>query len=685
MARIVIVGGGFAGAQCARTLSRALSGSGGEVVLFSRENHLVFQPLLAEVVGASLNDEDVMAPLRQMLPRVRCRTEEVVSIDLGRKEIEYCAFDEQHHRLSYDHVVLACGNVVNLGMVPGMADHAFPLKTIGDAMAIRAHVMDRLEQADVCDQPERRRWLLSFLVVGGGYSGVETAGEINDLVRSSRRFYRNIRAEDISVSVIHSRDQLLPEIGPSLREFARAKMEKAGIRVVLNARAAVATPEGVGLVGGQFLPGATIVCTIGTATAPIIEHLDGAAKDKGRLLTEPDMRLRGHADAWAVGDCAQILNAHDGQPSPPTGQFAEREGRQAAQNIVRTLRGEPTVAFRFKPLGQLCSIGGHTAVVELFGRRMSGFLAWFLWRGVYLFKLPTWSRRLKVGFDWAWQLLFPRDVAYVKPDQTDRVSRAYYKPGDYVFHQGDPATNFYVIETGEAEVVRETQDGGGVPAAVVLGPGSFFGEMALLEDEKRSAGVRARSALELTVIGRTVFNQISGSLGPLRELLLATIQRRRELDFWQRLPAAREILQKLPLAEFIEPAPQPLLGPDQTLEATFAVFDAHDLDIAYVSGDGKRLDGLVTRSDLFRALNVGCTREAPVRQFMCKDPVVVTPQDTTATAAATLRDQGLKWVPVVTDNESRSIAGCVRAQALITRVFHDLPCEPLAKAPENAA
>src|SRR5574341_1517550 len=227
--RIVIIGGGFAGVKCAKTLRKKLPLDQYEIVIFNRENHMAFHPLLAEVAGASINPESVAAPLRQMLPHVSCRTEAVQRIDLDHNYVEYESHDGHRRQLAYDHVVIACGGAVNLGMVPGMADHAFPLKTIGDAMALRAHIMQQLEKAEVCDEAARKRWCLSFIVVGGGYSGVEAAGEINDLVRDSLRYFHNIRPEDIVVTLVHSRDQILPEIGTNLREFARVKMQQAGV------------------------------------------------------------------------------------------------------------------------------------------------------------------------------------------------------------------------------------------------------------------------------------------------------------------------------------------------------------------------------------------------------------------------------------------------------------------------
>ncbi|ETW94592.1 MAG: hypothetical protein ETSY1_34180, partial [Candidatus Entotheonella factor] len=555
--RLVIVGGGFAGSTCAKTLRKHLSTKDCEIVLFNRENHMVFHPLLAEVAGASINPDAVAAPLRQMLPTVQCRTEEVQHIDLDASVIAYQGYDDQPRTMTYDHLVLACGSAVNLGTVPGMSDHALPLKTIGDAITLRLHIMQLLEKAEVCDDDTLKRHYLSFIIVGGGFSGVEVAGEINDLLRGTHRFFHNISDEDLSITVVHSRDQLLPEITPSLRDFAKTKMERAGMRVALNARVQYVTPEGVGLADGQFLHGATVVCTVGNTIPSVLERLDGP-KERNRLMTQPDMRLVGCDNAWAIGDCAHIINAYDREPSPPTGQFAERQGRQAADNIVRARRGEPTQPFRFKPLGQLCAIGAHSAVAELFGLRLSGFPAWFLWRGVYLFKLPSWARRAKVGFDWAWDLVFPRDLAHSRTDPTERVSTAHYRPGNDIIRQGEPALNFYILVHGEVEVIRTNMDSGETTQLGILGPGDFFGEMALIDERPRSATIRALTPVEVLVMGKNLFSSISNALAPFRHVIAEAIKRRGGA-LWQRMPMAREILEPQPLSTFLEPCEiQPL-------------------------------------------------------------------------------------------------------------------------------
>ncbi|NIX58834.1 MAG: FAD-dependent oxidoreductase, partial [candidate division Zixibacteria bacterium] len=498
--KIKIIGGGFAGVKCALTLRKKLKRDEADIILYNSENYMVFQPLLAEVVGASISPEPVAVPLRQMLPGVYCRTEDILSIDVDNNLVEYLGNQGKRGQMHFDHLVIACGSSVNLGMIPGMADHAYPLKTVGDAVALRYHVMQQMENAEIAEDVYNRRWYLSFVIVGGGFSGVEVAGEINDLVRDTRKFFRNIPKEEIKVTLVHSRDQLLPEVSSKLRDFTRVKMEQAGINVVLNKRVSHVTPQGVGFDDGITIDGATIVCTVGNATSPVIQKLD-APKERGRLVTEPDMRVEGHHDLWAVGDCAYIINSYNDEPCPPTGQFAERQGRQAAMNIVREIRGKETKPFYFKPLGQLCAIGGHNAVAEFLGFHISGFVAWFLWRSVYLFKLPTFSHRLKVGFDWAWEIFYSRDLAHPKADLTERVGKSHFQPGDYVFKEGDPSNNFYVIESGEVEVVR----GAGTDdekVLAILGEGDFFGEMALIDNRYRSSAVRARTELEVTVMGK---------------------------------------------------------------------------------------------------------------------------------------------------------------------------------------
>lgn len=669
-ARVIILGGGFGGVKCARLLRKLLPVSEYEIVLFNRENHMVFHPLLAEVAGAALQPKDVAAPLRQLLKNVWCRTEEVLNIELDKSQIEYESHDSTRRKLKYDQLVIACGNNVNLALVPGMDDHAFPLKTVGDALALQAHIMEQMEKAEVCDNIERKRFYLSFIVVGGGFSGVEVAGEINDLVRRSLKFFRNIKDEHVSVTIVQSRDQLLPEVSPTLREFARHRMEESGVTVLLNSSAARATPQGITLKDGRLIFGNTIVCTIGTTTSPLIQRLN-LAKQHGRLVTEPDMSLPAYSNVWAIGDCAAIVNYHDGSLSPTVAQFAERQGKQVARNIRARLAGQATESFKYKMMGQLCAIGGHKAVAELMGIRLSGFIAWFLWRGIYLSKLPSFSQQIKVGIEWLCDLIFPRTLAYLKADRSRRVSRAFHAAGDIVIHEGESGSEFFIIEEGNVEVLKNV--GGKLEVVAVLGPGDFFGEAAVLEHKPRNATVRARTDLELTVLGSSVFSQISSSLGPLRDAIIKAAKRR--TNIWKNLHEIRHVLDNIPLDPLIEALPHAPLLPDTHIAEAISLINKRRLDFCFVTDNNHHLLGLVSRSDLLRAIEVaaalpeGSELKICVKDIMVKEPVAITMSETAALAVMTMREHGFKTLPIIASRENKLLKGYVRIENIMDSII----------------
>jgi NADH dehydrogenase len=677
--RVVIIGGGFAAVQFAKTLRDKLRPSDGEILLFNRENHMVFHPLLADVAGASINPDAAAAPLRQMLPGVGCRTERVQRIDLQASEIEFDDGNGVLTRLHYDHLLIACGAESNLGIIPGMTEHAFAFKVMRDAIDLRQHVVRQMEQAEASSDPDRRRWFLNFIVVGAGFSGVEVAGEINELVRSSTRFYHNFHKEDVVVTLVHSQDQILPEVAPKLREFARKKMEKAGITILLNARAVAATHEGIELNNGRKLPGATIVCTIGTAIGPLVQNLD-VPKEHGRIRTVPEMRIEGQANAWAVGDCALVLNAFDNKPSPPTGQFAERQGRQAALNLVRVLRGEPTRPFRFKALGQLCSIGGYSAVAEMLGMRISGFLAWLLWRGVYLFKLPTWSRRIKVALDWSWDVLFPRDLSFLSTDSTQNVTHSYYLPGDYIHRQGELARTFSIIDEGEVEALKITEQNPEPQVVAVLSKGDFFGEATLVGDHPHETSVRARTAVRLTQIGSGLFSQLAGASAPLRDLLSRTLSRRSG-DFWRRLPLAKSLLSDESLASLLDPLPAKSLSKETTFADAVAALNESPAGGLLILDEKQRLWGTLDRNDLYDMIariavippeSRGDITRRKLSELLLGNSLYVSLDDSILVATATMLDHGISWLPVIRRKDDLQPVGYLRGARIGNRIIQKL-------------
>lgn len=677
--RVVIIGGGFAAVQFAKTVRRKLQCFQCEILLFNRENHMVFHPLLADVAGASINVDAAAAPLRQMLPGVGCRTERVQRIDLRSSEIEFEDANGALARLHYDHVVIACGAESNLGIIPGMSDHAFAFKVMRDAVELRQHIVRQMEFAEAATESDIRRWHLSFIIVGAGFSGVEIAGEINELVRSSTRFYRNFRKEDVVVTLIHSQDQILPEVAPKLRDFARKKMEKAGITMMLKKRAVAATHQGVELNDGRMLPGATVVCTIGTATSPIVQSLD-VPKERGRIRTTPEMRIEGQTNAWAIGDCAYIINTFDNKPSPTTGQFAERQGRQAALNLIQVLNGEPTRPFRFKVLGQLCSIGGYQAVAEMLGVHVSGFLAWLMWRSVYLFKLPTWSRRVKVALDWSWDLLFPRDLSFLNTDSAERFTHAYYRPGDFICRQGELARTFSVIEEGQVEVLHADDETSEPNVIALLGKSDFFGEAALLGNRPHDASVRARTAVRVVQIGSALFSQIAGSFAPLREVL-SRAATRRSGDFWRRLPLAKSLLERESIASFMDPLPAAHLSKETTLaDAVQALNNSASGELLVLDENG-RLWASFDRYTLYHVIaRIAITGEAThenvtqqkLGDLLLGDPICVALDDSTLVASATMLDHAVSWLPVVQSKDDLKPVGRLRGDSISRRLFENI-------------
>ncbi|MBX9665989.1 MAG: FAD-dependent oxidoreductase [Candidatus Obscuribacterales bacterium] len=677
--RIIIVGGGFAGVKCARTLTKLLPRDT-ELILFNQENHMVFHPLLAEVVSAAVQPKDVGAPLRQLLKDVRCRTEDVTGIDLDKKQVFYEAYDGQIRSMNFDHCVLTCGNTVNLSLVPGMDEHAFPLKTIGDALALQSHLMEQMEKAEVCEDPSRRAWYLSFVIVGAGFSGVEVAGEINDLVRSSRKFFRNIKEDEIKVTVVHSGAQILPEVSSNLRDFAKQKMEQAGVSFRLNSRATMATHEGLRIEDGSVVHGGTVVCTIGTTTQHLIAGLN-IPKERGRLLTEPDMSLPGHPDIWALGDCGAVVNSLDGQYCPPVAQFAERQGAQAAHNIARRLSGEKTHPFRYKTQGQLCSIGGHSAVAEIQGLRISGFIAWFLWRGIYLMKLPSLTQQIKVGIEWMCDLIFARTLAHLKADRTKRLGKAHYGAGDFVFKCGDSATDFYVIERGEVEILRHRADGS-LQCEAVLGAGDFFGESSLLDSTCRSHSVRAKTELVCMVLGRNVFTQISSALIPVRDAIAKASLKR--TGMWHNVPDVRAILESMTIESMMESLPMPPIPMDSCVEEVIIKMNQTGADLCCIVDNVGELAGIITRSDLVRALEKAPLADPdvdlPVTDIMVMNPISLAINEPLAVAVSSMRDRDLKQIPIVDTSKLKRPIGRVRIEKIIEYVLTEMTSRRHSKA-----
>jgi len=414
--RIVIVGGGFAGVTLAQSLEHQLP-AGVEIVVLSADNHLVFTPMLPEVVGRTISPLHVVAAGRQLTRRTQWREARVSRIDRETNEAHYFRQDGTATSIGYTHLVLACGAAADLELIPGLAARGHALKTVMDAIVMGNDLIGNFEAATTETEPEQRQRLLTVVVIGGGFSGVEVAGHLADLMRAMHRFYPELQEQTPHVVLLHKGKHLLPELRhESLSKFTLQKLRKNGIKVRLETAAKKVDAAAVHLTSEERIETGLVVCTVGTETHPLIKGL-GLLLQKGRLATDPDMKVKGTANLWALGDCSLVLNAHDGHPCPATAQFAVQQATQLAENLKKTWRGGTTKPFNFRPRGLLASIGHRNAVAVIYGVKLSGFFAWLLWRGIYLAKLPTFSRKLEVAMNWAVSIPFPPNIVQLRLPQ----------------------------------------------------------------------------------------------------------------------------------------------------------------------------------------------------------------------------------------------------------------------------
>jgi NADH dehydrogenase len=414
---IVILGGGFAGMTTAQNLEDVFGADRSvSFTLVSETNALLFTPMLAEVAGSSLEPSHISTPLRTSLRRTQVVRGKVSEVELESRKIRIAAEGGETRELAYDHIVFALGAVSNYLGMQNVEQLAFDFKSLLDAIRIRNHVIDMFEQADRETDTEVRREMLSFVIAGGGFAGVELAGALNDFSRGILADYPNINPEDVQVVVVHARDRILPELSESLGRYAQESMALRGVTFRLNCRLSDCRPGNVVLSDGE-IRSRTLVWTAGTAPNPLLKTLPVETDRRGAVIVESTMAVAGHAGVWAVGDCAALKDGKTGNPCPPTAQFALREARTLARNIRASIQGRALQPFHFDSLGALCVVGHQTACAELtvpFARQKSmrfrGLLAWLLWRGIYLGKLPGLERKVRVLTDWVIELFFPRDI-----------------------------------------------------------------------------------------------------------------------------------------------------------------------------------------------------------------------------------------------------------------------------------
>ena len=443
---IVILGGGFAGIGVLKKLQKKFQNdSDVEITLVSKDNFILFTPMLPEIVSGMIETRHIVTPVREFCKKAKYFEANIKSIDFDNKKVDISHIigrytskkgqqgdkdnDNFHeHTLNYDYLVIALGSENNFFGNKDIENNSFTMKSIDDAIALRNHIIRILEQANIeQDNHDLRKSLLTFVVVGGGFSGVETVGSVNDFVRDTiRQYYPNIYMTDVRIILVSATDKILEQIDEGLGKFALEKLEENGVEFIMNSKVKGATKEKAILDNNTEIPCYTIIWTAGVTQNDLIANLNCEHGKGHRILANNYLEVKNYEnEVYALGDCASVTDPQTGNPYPPTAQHAIRQSDIVADNIMLSIyakrRGKEKLEenkkkkFNYKTKGMMAQIGKRTGVAILFGKiKLHGFLAWWLWRTYYLANLPTIKKKLKVIGDWTSDVLFKPDVSQVQ-------------------------------------------------------------------------------------------------------------------------------------------------------------------------------------------------------------------------------------------------------------------------------
>ncbi|MGZ8630677.1 MAG: NAD(P)/FAD-dependent oxidoreductase [Actinomycetota bacterium] len=425
---VVIVGGGAAGLTAARHLQGPLRRANHRLTLISPENVFLYQSILPEAAGGTLEPRHVVVPLRSALRHARVVVGEVDRVDTQARVVHVYGVDGDAFEVPYDQLVLAPGSRSRTLPIPGLAERGIGFKTLGEAILLRNHVLSRLEAASQRPARDpRRRAALTFVFVGAGYAGVEALAELEDLARWAVKRIPDLNPDEDRWILVEARDAILPEIGARLGTYAARELTRRGIEIRLGTRLESIEGGVVRLSDGETFPAETLVWTAGVRPEPLAALSGLPTDEEGRLRVDSALRVEGHGGViWAAGDAAAVPDLESGGLCPPSAQYATRQGKRLAANVEAVLAGREPEPFRFRALGALCSLGRYKGVAVVMGVPLRGFPAWFVARTYHLLQLPTLNRKVRVVLDWTLSLFFPRDVAALGSlqDPTQAFERA---------------------------------------------------------------------------------------------------------------------------------------------------------------------------------------------------------------------------------------------------------------------
>jgi NADH:ubiquinone reductase (H+-translocating) len=409
---VVIVGGGFGGAAAARELERVMPKQSARLVLVNETNFALYTPFLPEAAAGTLEPRHVVTPLRDILKRTYLRLGAIVGHDPERKTVTLRAKYGETEKLPYDQLLLSLGSVSRVLPVPGLAEHAVGFKSLGDAIYLRNHVVETLEEANATEDPARREALLTYVFVGGGYAGLEALAELQDFAADAMDRYPRARLHGMRWVLVEAMDRVLPEIDRQLADYALRELRGRGIDIRLETTLEEVGPDSARISTGEVLPTRTVVWTAGVKPQPILKELNVPLDERGRIPVDSHLRVPGMDSVWAIGDCAAAPDPRGGL-CPPTAQHAVRQGPVAARNIAAELGIGTARPFEYRSEAAFVNLGRYKAVGRIGEKTFRGFPAWWLARTYHMSQIPGTARKVRAVLDWTAGLPFRRDIAEV--------------------------------------------------------------------------------------------------------------------------------------------------------------------------------------------------------------------------------------------------------------------------------
>ncbi|MBC8092413.1 MAG: NAD(P)/FAD-dependent oxidoreductase [Pseudonocardia sp.] len=462
--RIVVVGGGYVGMYTALRLQKKLRRSEAEITVIDPQPHMTYQPFLPEAAAGSIEPRHVVVPLRKVLTKCHHITGRVTKIDHSQHEVTAEVSAGHVTTIGYDVLVVAPGSVARTLPIPGLAECGIAFKTVGEAIYLRNHVLSRLDAAATTIDPALRRKLLTFLVVGGGYAGIEALAELADMARYASRYYENINREDVRWVLVEAANRIMPEVGPKMGRYTVERLLDADIEVNLDTRVTSLVGGHVELDDGQSFDADTIIWTAGVKPNPMLDHTDLPRDQRGRVECTAELQVVGMPGVFCAGDCASVPDLSSEDPeakTSPSAQHAVRQAKTLADNIVAHVRERALKQYKHKNVGSVASLGLYKGVAEVYGIKLRGIIAWFMHRTYHVSQMPTWNRRIRIVFDWTGALFLGREVVslgQINDPRADfhRVAGTLPPPAP-AEEQPEPAQNPPVGGTREERVSASTR------------------------------------------------------------------------------------------------------------------------------------------------------------------------------------------------------------------------------------